>query len=134
MKPFIPSRVAEIVFALVLIIFGINHFRAGDAMAGGVPLPGGVIWVYIVGAGFLLAAIAIVINRFKTLACYLLAFMLLVFVAAIHIPALLNAAEGAGTMPLVSALKDTAMAMGAIIIGNRAGEYYSNNINRKGAY
>lgn len=119
MKPFIPSRLAEIIYALVLVVFGVNHFRAGEAMAGGVPIPGGVFWIYFTGAGFLLAALAILINRLKTLACYLLALMLLIFVFSIHVPGVLRATGGAGVMSLVSALKDTAIAMGAILIGNR---------------
>ena len=122
MRTFIPSRVAEIIFALTLVIFGINHLRAGEGMAGGIPgfIPGGVIWVYITGVGFILAAIAIFINRFKTPACYLLALMLLVFVVTIHLPAFINADAGAGGSALTSALKDTAIAMGALLIGNRA--------------
>lgn len=118
MRPFIPSRVAEIIFALTLIVFGINHLRAGEGMAGAVPtfIPGGVIWVYITGAAFILAAIAIFINRYKTLACYLLALMLIIFVITIHLPAISGDASG---MALTSALKDTAIAMGAILIGNR---------------
>ena len=121
MRPFIPSRVAEIIFAITLVVFGINHFRAGEGMAAAIPtfIPGGVIWVYITGAVFMLAAIAIFINRFKTLACYLLALMMIIFVVTIHLPAFIDADAGGGGGALTSALKDTAIAMGAILIGNR---------------
>jgi uncharacterized membrane protein len=114
MKPFIPSRFAEIVFAVVFIYFGYTHFKGADQMYGVVPdfFPGdGKIWVYLAGAVFILAAIAIIVNKFKTLACYLLAALLLIFVLTIHIKNF--SADPSGT------LKDTALAMGAILIGNK---------------
>ncbi len=120
MRPFIPSRIAEIIYAVVVIIFGINHFRAGESMAGGVPsfIPGGVVWIYLTGAGFILAGIAIIINRYKTLACYLLALMLIIFVLTVQLPGYFNGEGMSRVMSFVSALKDTALAMGAILIGN----------------
>lgn len=113
MKPFIPSRFAEIIFALVFAYFGYVHFKNADMMAGGVPdmFPGdGRIYIYLTGAGFILAALAIIMNKYKTLACYLLAAVLIIFVLTIHIKSF--DANPSGT------LKDLAMAMGAIVIGN----------------
>ena len=115
MKPIVPSKVAEIVFALVFIYFGYLHFKNANMMGGGVPgfFPGdGKIYIYLTGAGFILAAIAIIIDMQKTLACYLLAAVLLIFVFTIHI-------KSFGSNPS-GVLKDTAMAMAAIIIGNRS--------------
>lgn len=115
MKAFIPSKIAEIVFALVIGMFGANHFMKTDMMAGYIPsyMPGDAsIWVYITGAALILAAIAIIINMQKTLACYLLAAMLLVFVFTLHLKPAMDGNLG-------SLLKDTAMAMAAILIGNR---------------
>jgi putative oxidoreductase len=118
MKPFIPSRLAEIIFALVIGYFGYLHFKNVNTMSGGVPayFPGdGKMWIYITGSGFLLAAIAIIINTSKTLACYLLAAMLFVFIFTVNLkPAL----EG-NPMSLGMLLKDTGLAMCAILIGNR---------------
>lgn len=114
MKPFIPSKFAEIIFALIFIYFGYLHFKNINIMSVGVPdfFPGdGKIYIYLTGAGFILAAIAIIIDMQKTLACYLLAAVLLIFVFTIHI-------KSFGTNPS-NFLKDTALAMAAIIIGNR---------------
>ena len=114
MKPIIPSKFAEIIFALVFAYFGYLHFKNVDMMAGGVPdfLPGeGKIWIYVTGSAMILAAIAILTGIQKTLACYLLAAMLLIFVFTIHIKSFETNPSGT--------LKDTALAMGAIIIGNR---------------
>lgn len=115
MKPFIPSKIAEILFALVIGMFGTNHFMKTDMMAGYIPsyMPGDAsIWVYITGAALVLAAIAIIINMQKTLACYLLAAMLIVFVFTLHLKPAMDGDMG-------NLLKDTAMAMAAILIGNR---------------
>ncbi len=113
MKPFIPSRIAEIIFALVFGYFGYLHFINADKMGGGVPdmFPGdGKIYIFLTGAVFILAAITILINKYKTIGCYLLAAVLIIFVLTIHIKSF--ASDPSGT------LKDLAMAMGAIIIGN----------------
>jgi uncharacterized membrane protein len=116
MKSPLATRLAEIVFALAMGFFGVLHFMNVDAMSGLVPdsMPGdGTVWIYITGAGLLAAAFAIIINKFKTVACYLLAIMLLVFVFTIHLKPAMGGNPG-------SLLKDTALAMAAIVIGNRS--------------
>jgi putative oxidoreductase len=114
MKPFIPTKIAEIIFALAIAYFGYLHFKNAAGMGQMVPdfMPGdGKIWIYLAGAGFILTAIAIIIDVQKALACYLLAAVLLIFVFTIHLKAFKTNPSGI--------LKDTAMAMAAIIIGNR---------------
>ena len=77
-------------------------------------MPGdGSIWIYFTGACMILAAIAIIINKFTRLACYLLAAMFLIFVVTLHLKPLLSGG-------FTHLLKDTAMAMGAILIGNNS--------------
>ena len=113
MKPFFPTKLAEIIFALAIAYFGYNHFKYPGMVAGGVPsfMPGDPkIWVYVVGGALLLAALAIIANYQKTAACYLLAVLLLIFVFTIHIKHFDT--DPSGT------LKDTGLAMAAIIIGN----------------
>jgi putative oxidoreductase len=114
MKAFIPSKLAEVIFALIIAYFGYWHFTHADEMGKGVPsfIPGpGSLWIYISGAGFILAAVGILTDIKKTLACYLLAAMLLIFVFTIHI-------KSFGTNPF-GTLKDVAIAMGALIIGGK---------------
>lgn len=113
MKAFIPSKLAEVIFALIIAYFGYWHFTHADSMGKGVPafIPGpGSLWIYITGTCFLLAAVSILTDIKKTLACYLLAAMLLVFVFTIHI-------KSFETNPF-GALKDVAIAMCALIVGN----------------
>jgi len=115
MKKLIPSRFAEIIFALVMGAFAAIHLKYGGSSSGAVPsyFPGDdPVWMYITGTGLALAAIAILLNKFKRPACYLLAAMLLVFIFTIHLPASL---KGASHYQL---LKDVGLAMAAIIIGN----------------
>lgn len=116
MKSPLATRLAEILFALAMGFFGVLHFMHVDLMSGMIPdyMPGdGTIWIYITGGGLIAAAIAIILNRFKTPACYLLAIMLLIFVFTLHLQPALDGNPG-------SLLKDTALAMAAIIIGNRS--------------
>jgi putative oxidoreductase len=115
MKQIISSRIAGIIFALAVGTFGVLHFMNAEEMKSGVPeyIPGGILWIYVTGAGMILAAIAIIINKYARLACYLLAAMFLIFVFTLHLKHLVNG-------NFTNVLKDTAMAMGAIVIGNNA--------------
>ena len=114
MKKIIPTRIAEIIYALAIGTFGVLHFMNADAMGGMVPdfMPAeGKIWIYVTGTALIAAALAIIINKFKTAACYLLAVMLLIFVFTLHLKPAMDGNMG-------NLLKDTALAMAAIIIGN----------------
>jgi len=118
-----PSRIAAIIYALVIGFFGVNHFMNADKMGGMVPsfMPGeGKIWIYVTGAALVAAAIAIIINKFAKTACYLLALMLLIFVFTMHLQNAMSSDEMLKMLGMTSLLKDTAMAMAAIIIGNNA--------------
>jgi len=109
MKAFIPAKLAEVIFALIIAYFGYYHFTHADSMGKSVPgfIPGpGSLWIYITGAVFVLAAIGILADLKKILACYLLAAMLLIFAFTVHLH------------NYVDALKDAAMAMCALIIGS----------------
>jgi putative oxidoreductase len=109
MRAFIPAKLAEVIFALIIAYFGYYHFTHADAMGKSVPgfIPGpGSLWIYITGAVFVLAAIGILADLKKIIACYLLAAMLLIFALTVHLH------------NYVEALKDAAMAMCALIIGS----------------
>ena len=115
MKPIISSRIASIIYALAMGVFGILHFLNAAAMKDSVPtyIPGGIFWIYFTGAALILAAIAIIIDKSARLACYLLAAMFLIFILTLHLKPLLNG-------NFTNVLKDTAMAMAAILIGNNS--------------
>jgi hypothetical protein len=114
MKFTIPTRIAEIGYALVMLVFAALHLRYGIAKLPSIIPGNSTFWAYITGAGFLGAAVAIIINTYKKLACYLLALMLFIFILTVHLMPAIN--EHSYYQPL----KDGALAMAAIIIGNSA--------------
>ena len=113
------SRVAIILLALVMLVFGIYHFFYPQNLMNYLPLfvPKSNLWVYIPGAAFILAAIAFLTNRKVKLAAYLLAVLLIIFVLTIHLPGFLNAGDPElRQSELINILKDTAIAAFALHI------------------
>ena len=120
----IVSRIAIYLLSVILIAFGIFHYKNPYDLLIYVPdgLPGGVIWVYIVGTAFILAGISFLTNKFVKIAGYLLAGMLLFFVITIHFPNSMNAgAPEMRQLALINLLKDTAIAAFALHVA--AGAY-----------
>jgi len=123
MKEHTISRLAIYILAIVMIVFGINHFLNPQSYLIFVPsyLPGGIIWVYIAGVAFILAAIAFIVRRMVELAAYLLAAMLLIFVLTIHVPNYMNAGDqDMKQLALVNLLKDLALSAFAMHIASNA--------------
>lgn len=117
------SRIAVIILAIVMIVFGLYHFVQPQSLLVYVPefMPGGIIWVYFVGAAFILAALAFITHKQAKLAGYLLALLLMIFVLAVHLPNYLHAGDAdMKQMAFVSILKDTALAAFATYIGSNA--------------
>ena len=117
------SRIAIWLLAIVMIIFGIQHFKYPKEMMNFVPnyLPGGEIWVYFVGAAFILAALSFIINRYVSLAGYLLAGVLLLFVILVHWPNYSQAGDmEMKRLAFSNLLKDTAIAAFALYIGSNS--------------
>lgn len=107
-----PTKVGRIVFAIPFAIFGVFHFLNAAAMAGMVPIPGGVVWVYLTGVAHLAAAISFIVGKYGRLAGQLLALMLLIFALSIHLPAVL----GGDQASMTNFLKDVALAGGALVV------------------
>ena len=113
------SRLSIYLLAIVFFSFGVFHFRYPHDLLVYVPqfLPGGILWVYLVGSSFILGAIALVTNNWVKIAGYLLAALLIIFVLAIHIPNYLHAGDKEmQQMALINILKDTAIACFALHI------------------
>ena len=104
-------------FALPFAVFGIFHFMNASSMAGMVPIPGGIFWIYFTGVALIAAAASIVIGKKVTLAAILLGVMLIIFVLAIHLPGAINAENPqAMQMSTTSMLKDLALAGAAFYL------------------
>lgn len=107
-------------FAIPMAIFGAMHFMGADAMAGMVPIPGGVIWVYVSGAALIMAAVAIFLGKMDKLACLGLAVLLLLFVILIHMPNAMSADAATKQRGMISAMKDIALAGGALMCASQS--------------
>ncbi len=111
--------VARYLYAIPFGIFGVIHFMNGSDMAGMVPIPGGVIWVYLIGVAIIAACVSIIIQKYTRLACLLLALLLIIFVLSMHLPGVIGAEDDmAMAASMSSLLKDTALAGGALILAN----------------
>lgn len=119
------SKIAIYLLSIVLFVFGVFHFLNPRDLLVFVPsyMPGGIVWVYFVGAAFILVSVAFVTNRMVKVAGYLLALLLIIFILTIHLPNYLNAGDkDMKQMALISLLKDTALAGFAMHIA--AGAYH----------
>ena len=108
----IVSRIAIYLLSVVLIIFGIFHFKYPYDLLVYVPdfLLGGIRWAYVVGGAFILVGVSFMTNRYVKFTSYLLAALLIIFILTIHLPNALNA--GAPEMrqwAWINLLKDTAI-------------------------
>lgn len=108
----IVSRIAIYLLSVVLIVFGIFHFKYPYDLLVYVPefLLGGIRWAYVVGGAFILVGVSFMTNRYVKFTSYLLAALLIIFILTIHLPNALNA--GAPEMrqwAWINLLKDTAI-------------------------
>ena len=101
------SRIAIWLLAIVMMIFGIQHFRHPEMLANFV--------------AFILAALAFITNRFVALAGYLLAALLIIFIVTIHWPNFKNASSAENSqMTLTNMLKDLAIAAFALYVASNS--------------
>lgn len=109
----IVSRIAIYLLAAVMIAYGFIHLFKPHDLVVYIPdyIPGGVLWVHVVGVAFILGGLSFILNRWVKMAGYLLAILLFVFVIVIHLPNYLNAGNAeTKAMALINMLNDTAIA------------------------
>jgi uncharacterized membrane protein YphA (DoxX/SURF4 family) len=106
-------------FAIPFIVFGFFHFMGAKDMVNMVPLPGGVIWIYLTGAALLAAGISIVLGKMDQLATALLGIMLIIFALSMHLPSVINSG-GDDPVAMGNLLKDLSLAGGAWIYSKYA--------------
>ncbi len=106
------SKISKFLIAIPSAIFGIFHFVMAEGMASMVPLPGGVIWVYLTGVALVAAAVAIIIGKKARMAATLLGLMILLFALILHLPGAIN---GTNENAMPSMLKDLMIAGGLFL-------------------
>lgn len=112
--------VARIFFSIPFLGFGIGHLMNVGQMAGIVPIPGGVIWIYVTGLAMILAGLAAITKIQGKIAMLLLALLLLTYILTIHIPAMMK--PETMQMGMLGFYKDTGLMGGALLL---AGIFYS---------
>lgn len=106
--------IARIFFAVPFLGLGINHFLNASFLAGIVPIPGGVIWVYLTGIAMILAGIAAITKYQGKLAMLLLALLLFIYIISIHVPSVLN--PDTRMLGLMGLYKDFGLMGGALLL------------------
>lgn len=117
------SRIAVVILAIILAIFGIYHLMYPGDLITFIPafLPGGNIWIYITGISLILAAIAFIAHKQVKLAGYLLALLLIIITLTFHLPNYLNAGDSdLKTTSFIDILQNLSMAAFAMYIASNA--------------
>ncbi len=119
---FLTTTLARVLYGLPFAVFGFNHFMYAQQMTGMVPsfMPFKIFWVYLTGAALIAAAISIISTIHIRLASLLLALMLFIFVAFIHLPGVLN--QQTMQMAMAGLLKDLSLAGAALFIAGKYGK------------
>ncbi len=107
---------AKIVFAVMMILFGVNHFLDVNAYVPMVPdfLPIPQVFVYLTGLAFLASGVALIINKKAQLAMILLGVMLILFGVLVWLP------KGNSGMPIF--LRDITLAAAAWFIASHVSD------------
>jgi uncharacterized membrane protein len=107
----------RLLFALPFGLMGLNHFLMTNTFIGmsSTFVPTGAYTILIIGAILILASISIMLNKNIKLACFILAGLLLIFIATIHIPGLFNSDPKVAQLALIELLKDTGLMGGALM-------------------
>ncbi|MFC2187793.1 DoxX family protein [Peijinzhouia sedimentorum] len=111
------SMIGRFLFALPIMIFGIFHFMNATEMSGIVPayLPAPTVFVYISGAGLILASLSLILKIQTSLAMLLLGIMLLIFALTVHLPGAMDGAQAS----MSNLLKDIALSGAAFYFSGR---------------
>jgi len=107
---------ARILFTIPFLAFGIRHLMHANLMAGMVPIPGGVIWIYLTGIAMILASVAAITKIQGKLAMLLLALMLLIFAFVLQYPSMLSSDMAIKMGGTISFYKDLGLAGAALIL------------------
>ena len=119
MNQILSHSILRVIFAIPFAVFGIMHLMKADQMQGMVPsyVPGGVIWVYVIGVLLIVGATGLILNKSAQYAGYLLGGLLLIFILTIHLPNFLGGDQNS----MGSLLKDISLMGAAFYIGSSSG-------------
>lgn len=122
------TTIGRILFALPFALFGINHFIMKDYYLGMLTsfIPLGAYTIFLTGLMLIVVSISIIIKKYIKFSTIILAVILFLFIATIHIPHLINGSDQ--TVTLIALLKDISLMGGALMIAGIYSEEESSNI------
>jgi uncharacterized membrane protein len=125
------TTLGRILFAIPFGLFGINHLFLYNWYVGNFTsfLPIGPFSVITTGIIMILVSISIITKKYITLSTQVLAIMLLIFIAAIHIPHLINGEDT--TMVTITLLKDISLIGGSLMISGMCSKEDKENTTTK---
>lgn len=105
-------KLSRVIFAFTTAIFGVMNLMNAEEMVGTVPswLPGGTIWVYLVGILLLAIAGAVLMKTKARLAGFALAGLMVLFILTVYLPKVIAGDHTA----LTGLLKDILIGTGAV--------------------
>jgi putative oxidoreductase len=110
------TAIGRILFAIPFVLFGINHFFMTDYFVGMLTsfIPGGAYTIIIVGVLLIGAGASIISKKYVRISTIMLACLIFIFIATIHIPHLINGADR--TTTIIALLKDISLMGGSLMI------------------
>jgi putative oxidoreductase len=110
------ATAGRILFAVPFLVFGLMHFAFAQNMAMAIPsfLPGGVIWIYLSGAGLIAAAVSLFIQKLTKEAMIGISFFLVSTIAMVHVPGMGNPDPMMQQMAMSGLFKDIGLLGGAL--------------------
>ncbi len=108
------KSIGRYLFTVPFAAMGLMHMTNAGDMAGMVPsfIPGGILWVYLIGLALIAAAVSFVIQKHTYLAGILTAALMFVFVLTIYLPDFI----GGNQMAMGMILKELGLAGGALLL------------------
>jgi putative oxidoreductase len=110
------TTIGRILFAVPFAVFGINHFIMMDYYVGILTsfIPLGPYTIILTGLMLIAVSISIIVKKFIKFSTIILAILLLIFIATIHIPHLISGNNQ--TITLIAMLKDISLMGGSLMI------------------
>ena len=110
------KKLGRILFAVPLVVFGVQHFLYARFIATLVPawIPGRLFWAYFVGVAFSCAAVSIAAQKLARFSAILLGLMFFLWVLIVHLPRVAAAAHNGNEW--TSMFVALAMSGGAFLV------------------
>ena len=116
------STIGRILYALPFAVFGINHFVMKDFFMGELTdfIPFGGYMILLTGVLLIGTSISIMTKKYIKQSTLILAGMLLLFIATIHIPQLFDPEKK--MIAMIALLKDLSLMGGSLMIAGMSEE------------